>query len=102
MALVQCPDCGVDVSSKAERCAQCGFPMRDAPINIAERQRRASEAKSEQERSHFGTFIVVVTLLAGFAIMPFLPDEGPMEWPIRTVVLVVFLWLMYQGYKRWK
>lgn len=39
MALLKCPDCGKEVSSKAERCPNCGCPIDDI-IN-------SSEAKSD-------------------------------------------------------
>jgi DNA-directed RNA polymerase subunit RPC12/RpoP len=30
MALVKCPDCGKDVSTEAEACPNCGYPMNTA------------------------------------------------------------------------
>ena len=28
MAIIQCPECGKDVSSAAESCPQCGYPLK--------------------------------------------------------------------------
>ena len=31
MALMQCPECGTDVSSEAAACPKCGHPLRATP-----------------------------------------------------------------------
>ena len=31
MALIQCPECGVDVSSEAAACPNCGHPLKARP-----------------------------------------------------------------------
>ena len=28
MALIKCPECGAEVSDKAEACPKCGYPIR--------------------------------------------------------------------------
>ena len=33
MALVQCPECGKVISSFAQACPNCGYPMSEDPIN---------------------------------------------------------------------
>lgn len=33
MALIQCPECGVNVSEKAEKCIHCGCPLDSANHN---------------------------------------------------------------------
>ena len=27
MALIKCPECGIDVSDKADKCPKCGYPL---------------------------------------------------------------------------
>lgn len=29
MALIQCPECGKEVSDKARKCPHCGYPLED-------------------------------------------------------------------------
>lgn len=31
MALIKCPECGKEVSDKAEKCINCGYPLRNTP-----------------------------------------------------------------------
>lgn len=31
MAMIQCPNCGKDVSDKAQRCVHCGYTLKEAP-----------------------------------------------------------------------
>lgn len=35
MALIECPECGVQVSSSAESCPKCGYPIAGAGPNQA-------------------------------------------------------------------
>ena len=30
MALINCPECGAEVSDKAEKCPKCAFPIKDS------------------------------------------------------------------------
>ena len=30
MAIIKCPECGRDVSNKAEKCIHCGYPLHQA------------------------------------------------------------------------
>ena len=29
MAIIKCPECGKDVSDKAEACIHCGYPLKE-------------------------------------------------------------------------
>lgn len=31
MALIQCPECGTEVSSEAAACPKCGYPLKSKP-----------------------------------------------------------------------
>ncbi len=31
MALINCPECGKEISDKSEKCIHCGFPIRNIP-----------------------------------------------------------------------
>ena len=42
MALIKCPECGKDVSTSAEACPHCGFPIKN---NAANKQKAEDFAK---------------------------------------------------------
>ncbi len=37
MALINCPECGTEVSDKAKSCPKCAYPIKEAPIKQKER-----------------------------------------------------------------
>jgi len=37
MALINCPECGTEVSDKAKSCPKCAYPIQEAPIKQTER-----------------------------------------------------------------
>ena len=46
MALIKCPECGKEISDKAEMCINCGFPLKQYENN------EMSAGKSEFYKSH--------------------------------------------------
>ena len=56
MALIRCPECGKEVSDKAEHCIHCGFPL-NQPVDLlkaktnAERKQICIEAEPYVDRS---------------------------------------------------
>lgn len=42
MALIRCPECGREVSDKASKCPQCGFPIRESVDENSEKQETLS------------------------------------------------------------
>ena len=50
--LIECPECNMDVSDRADACPQCGFPLADESQTprMLDRQ-RAEEADHEKHRS---------------------------------------------------
>ena len=45
MVIKACPDCGNDVSSRAETCPHCGYPLANVPVvpkppELTKRQKR--------------------------------------------------------------
>lgn len=38
MALINCPECGTQVSDKAESCPKCSFPINSKTEKIAKRE----------------------------------------------------------------
>ncbi len=43
MALIKCPECGRDVSDRAQACPQCGYPIA-APVQVPNRSSTASHS----------------------------------------------------------
>ena len=65
MALIQCPECGKEVSDQSEKCLNCGFP-----IKKAEKPAESANRKSKTDRSK-----AVILLNAGlgfFALLFFI------------------------------
>ena len=46
MALIKCPECGKEISDKAEMCINCGFPLKQHENN------EMSAGKSEFYKSY--------------------------------------------------
>ena len=70
MALKQCPECGHTVSTQAEACPGCGFPMRESPV-----------LDYVQRRVHLGLYLSWLSLSTGallFLIGLVIPS-GPAE-----------------------
>ena len=45
MALINCPECGKQISDKAERCIHCGCPI-DNPSDVIEKNSDAGHVNS--------------------------------------------------------
>lgn len=48
MALINCPECGRQVSSQAEKCPGCGFPIRNYAENFQNSKRRKEKSIQTQ------------------------------------------------------
>jgi predicted amidophosphoribosyltransferase len=58
MALIKCPECGTQVSDKAEKCLKCAYPISDKnPLTIE------MTAKKLKLQKVFGIFITVIGLV---------------------------------------
>lgn len=56
MALIQCPECGTEVSSEAAACPKCGHPLRAKP----------SGGINAKDPVHvIGIVLVIIILLIG-------------------------------------
>lgn len=51
MALVKCPDCGRDVSSRAKQCPDCACPVAEV---LAEEAQAAALVEARETRRHVG------------------------------------------------
>lgn len=57
MALIRCPECRKEISDKATRCPNCGFPL---PIN-----RNDSKKDSKKKELEYNKFIVGMNTVIG-------------------------------------
>lgn len=64
MALIKCPECGKEVSDKADSCPECGYPIS---------RKSAPPESSRKNKSKIITAIFVIVLLF-FAVSIFLPN----------------------------
>lgn len=66
MALIKCPECGKDVSDKAEVCLNCGFQIAGTE-NIYELAKKKEEEivqeNSEKNKSILGVVIAIVGIV---------------------------------------
>ena len=49
MALIDCPECGKQVSSKAPTCPNCGVPIASEPPSRPDREVAAMQAAAESK-----------------------------------------------------
>ena len=74
MALIKCPECGKDVSSEAESCPYCGYPIKTAVLKETTTKSASDSERNEKEGKGsgcLGTFIAVlicVLLLFGIGM----------------------------------
>lgn len=47
MALISCPECGTEVSDKAEKCPRCAYPIKPIPSKVIIQNDSPVEVKSE-------------------------------------------------------
>lgn len=50
MALIKCPECGHEISDRAESCPHCGFPIREELENQKELEEKSKEEREKEER----------------------------------------------------
>ena len=70
MALIKCPECGKEISDKAQACIHCGYPIRNNILH--------NEAPSPQMYLYprLLCMCIIITVLAIFGIIVFLKDEN--------------------------
>ena len=75
MALITCPECGKQISDKADKCIHCGFPLGhfDTPkvVQIKDGD-DITDVQVSKESSQSGTdavpFLFILALVIGFGI----------------------------------
>lgn len=49
MALIKCPECGKEISSKARACPNCGYPLKKSARRAMHELRREAERAESQK-----------------------------------------------------
>lgn len=55
MALINCKECGKEISDKADKCPNCGFPLKQTPAS--------SQEKGQRKGRGWGTFLILALLV---------------------------------------
>lgn len=64
MALINCPECGKQISDKAEKCIHCGYQMKEQKVT-KEKEEKDRGKKDKKKSKFFLILIVVLVLIAG-------------------------------------
>jgi len=63
MALINCPECGQEVSDLAPACIHCGCPLNEQPPNIQEKKTAPCYQVIEFIKQHKAIFVIAVIAL---------------------------------------
>lgn len=75
MALINCIECGKEISDKAERCVHCGFKIKkEYEIEpdkdfINDYEKENYEKVSNKENSYFILIISILLIVVGFLLL---------------------------------
>ena len=78
MALIKCPECGTEVSDKAEKCPKCAFPIKSGTNTSQVKNDSKTEIIVRQKEGCFlqtlnfgcaliGLIIIIIVLIAYFS-----------------------------------
>ena len=76
MALMNCPECGHQVSDQAFTCPHCGRPLRTGPLP----ERLRQESRALQSLTMGCGCMVILVVLAIAVVIGFLMTHGFIDW----------------------
>ena len=77
MALINCPECGTEVSDKAEKCPKCHYPLHPPPLSFTPTNQKKTEVVVKAKEGCFlQTLNIGCMIVGGFILL---------------IVLVVFM-----------
>ena len=94
MAIIQCPECGRDVSDQAKNCVHCGYPLSKRK-NVKEKNKEQRPASSEEKNADSGkrgkkkmlpVIIGVIAVAAVIAIVFLVTGKKPLQVSIGQIV----------------
>lgn len=78
MALIQCRECGKEISDKATKCIHCGCPVESAEAEYIENISNYRSQKFRKPRRLIGSFLVIlIILLVAIIIVSNNSDANP-------------------------
>jgi len=81
MALINCPECGRQISDKAEKCVQCGYmltkSLKSTPIkqNIVEKSVRSDKVLTEHSKSGTSFVYIFIAIFLIFGSVYYFSDN---------------------------
>ena len=102
MALIECPECGKEISDKAEACPHCGNPLRAKPDVVAGRQVQTVERTAKLFKANMVlavlTMMVAMVWIVGSCSAS--GGDGPSPWSLLTA-FVGFIWYVCARIAAW-
>ena len=82
MALINCPECGIEISDKALNCLKCGYPISNAVSNqFIKKTSQSSISPQVSSKSYlYILLIIVITIAAGYFMYEKSERDKVMEW----------------------
>jgi uncharacterized membrane protein YvbJ len=71
MAIIKCPECGTEVSDKAEKCPKCAYPF-----SIASPQVQTQVIELTSKRYKLQKLLSIFASIIGLIIMAIASDSG--------------------------
>lgn len=98
MALIQCEECGAQISDRAKTCPKCGNPIEDIRFAEIDAQNREYYKNFNKQQLVVNIAAFLISMFAGYRTM-----IGELEpWKIIVVVVcVLFFLLMSVSWVQW-
>ena len=103
MALIQCPECGAEVSTMAESCPKCAYPIADCGTTQAHGGRvQTVEQTSKRYKLHFiyAGSLIIIGVIAVFLVALFSGDSSKMGFAVLSVA-IGFVWYAITRFNAW-
>ena len=52
MALIKCPECGKEISDRAKKCPNCGFPIKRKNVRTLKKKKKSKSIFIKIGRAH--------------------------------------------------
>jgi ribosomal protein L37E len=76
MALIKCPECGKEVSDKANNCLNCGYPLNNDNAIVNEIKEQSRQEKIDKTNKMFKIFLILAIVCTCAWIIMFLWQAG--------------------------
>ena len=83
MALIKCPECGTEVSDKAEKCPKCAFPINESKNSSNVKIEEVQFTKKKYKKSMF------VAALMGIVAFLLLFNEPTIPYGVGLLAITI-------------